>query len=145
MTTPEAIPYAPKQVPPARRWIVFAVSMAGKALARLNPRSVQRVLSTVRRGARPARCQEVEEIRRTLLLVSLACAAREGCLRRSITVALLCRLRGSWPTWHVGVRAVPPFAAHAWVEAEGIPVGEHVPASYLRPLLSVPPTRGTAG
>ncbi|WP_433872185.1 lasso peptide biosynthesis B2 protein [Saccharopolyspora sp. CA-218241] len=35
------------------------------------------------------------------------------CLRRSMTVALLYRVRGCWPTWHVGVRRIPPLADSA--------------------------------
>ena len=37
-----------------------------------------------------------------------------------------------------GSAAVPPFAAHAWVEADGIMVGEDYPADYFRPLFKVP-------
>jgi hypothetical protein len=33
---------------------------------------------------------------------------------------LLCRLRGQWPTWCVGAWRIPPFGAHAWVEADGV-------------------------
>ncbi|GAA4887804.1 lasso peptide biosynthesis B2 protein [Saccharopolyspora cebuensis] len=139
MTTPETLPYDPGRVPVLRRWSVRALSWGGGALAAQSPQRVARVLSAVSRGARPATVAEAARARLTLERVSLPCAGREGCLRRSITVALLCRLRGCWPTWHVGVRKVPPLAAHAWVEAEGVPVGENVSADYFRPLLSVPP------
>jgi hypothetical protein len=37
-----------------------------------------------------------------------------------------------------GGAAAPPFAAHAWVEAGGIMVGEDYPADYFRPLFKVP-------
>ena len=40
--------------------------------------------------------------------------------------------------WCVGARRLPPFAAHAWVEAGGIMVGEDYPADYFRPLFKVP-------
>jgi hypothetical protein len=69
--------------------------------------------------------------------VSLHCAAREGCLARSLATVLLCRLRGGWPTWCVGARRLPPFAAHAWVEADGVMVGEDHPTDYFRTLFTV--------
>ena len=50
---------------------------------------------------------------------------------------LLCRLHGSWPAWCVGTRRLPPFAAHAWVEAGGAMVGEEFPEDYFRPLIRV--------
>ena len=53
-------------------------------------------------------------------------------------VTLLCRVRGQWPTWCVGARRLPPFAAHAWVEADGIMVGEDYPPDYFRTLFTVP-------
>jgi hypothetical protein len=39
--------------------------------------------------------------------------------------------------WCVGGRLLP-FAAHAWVEADRIMVGEDYPADYFRPLFKVP-------
>jgi len=45
---------------------------------------------------------------------------------------LLCRQRGYAPTWCVGVVATPPFAAHAWIEADDRIVDEPIDASYLR-------------
>ncbi|GAA1118406.1 lasso peptide biosynthesis B2 protein [Nocardiopsis composta] len=40
-----------------------------------------------------------------------------------IAAALLCRAGGTWPDWCTGV-ALQPSRAHAWVEAEGRPIGE---------------------
>jgi hypothetical protein len=33
---------------------------------------------------------------------------------------------------------LPPFAAHAWVEAGGVPVGEEFPADYFCRFYAVP-------
>ncbi|WP_341867974.1 lasso peptide biosynthesis B2 protein [Amycolatopsis circi] len=63
---------------------------------------------------------------------------RTRLLQRSIAAALLCRLRGSWPTWCTGVRT-SPFAAHAWIEADGRAIGEPYPDGHYAPMLSVPP------
>ena len=57
---------------------------------------------------------------------------------KSLATVLLCRWRGAWPTWCVGVRRLPPFGAHAWVEAEGVAVGEDYPPDYFRTLFTVP-------
>ncbi len=75
---------------------------------------------------------------------SLRCAGPMGCLPRSLGTALLCRLRGTWPTWCTGVRVVPPFAAHAWVEVDGRPVHEGVPDDYFSRLITVAPVRRRA-
>lgn len=56
--------------------------------------------------------------------VSPDAAGRYGCLMRSVATALLSRRYGAWTTWCVGVRTELPFAAHAWVEADGRLVGE---------------------
>lgn len=99
------------------------------------------MLRLARRGARPATYGEAHLARTEVMSLSVACAG-EGCLQRSLATALLCRMRGSWPTWCTGVRT-QPFAAHAWVEAEGIPVGEETALAQYRPIMTVPPTADT--
>ena len=54
---------------------------------------------------------------------------------------LLCRQRGYAPTWCVGVVATPPFAAHAWIEADDRIVDEPIDASYLRTFYRVGASR----
>ncbi len=71
--------------------------------------------------------------------VSLRCAGPKGCLPRSLGAALVCRLSGTWPAWCTGVSMVPPFTAHAWIEADGRPVGEGVPDDYFTRLMTVAP------
>ncbi|WP_079249549.1 lasso peptide biosynthesis B2 protein [Streptomyces sp. IMTB 2501] len=68
--------------------------------------------------------------------LSTLCSGRY-CLQRSLATALLCRMRGSWPTWCSGVRT-SPFAAHAWVEADGRPVGEPEDTASYQPMITVP-------
>jgi hypothetical protein len=138
VTRPEAVPYRPGSVSLPRRLLVHAVIAVARVLATRSPRRIRSVLGPVRRGARPATYEEAKAARDAVVAVSLVCAAREGCLPRSLATALLCRLRGSWPAWCVGVRRLPPFGAHAWVEAEGVMVDEDYPADYFRPLFQVP-------
>jgi len=138
MSMPEAVFYQPRAVPLPRRVMVRLVVGAARLLATQPPRRIRAVLGRLRRGARPATLEQAKAARDAVVAVSLACAAREGCVPRSLATILLCRLKGRWPTWCVGARRLPPFAAHAWVEAEGVMVGEDYPPDYFRILFTVP-------
>jgi hypothetical protein len=138
MSMPEAVFYQPRLVPLPRRIVTYLAVGAARLLAAQSPRRIRTVLGRLRRGATPATVEQAKAARDAVVAVSLHCAAREGCVARSLATALLCRLRGQWPTWCVGARRVPPFAAHAWVEAEGIMVGEDYPPDYFRTLFTVP-------
>jgi hypothetical protein len=116
-------------------------SLVAALLVRQPPARIRRVLVWLRRGARPATAEAAAAMREATVAVSLPCAGREGCLRRSVAVVLLCRARGMWPTWCVGARVLPPFAAHAWVEADGLAVGEDLPPDYFRTLITIPPAQ----
>ncbi|GAB3972184.1 hypothetical protein GCM10029978_048780 [Actinoallomurus acanthiterrae] len=111
---------------------------AAQVIARRPPARIRAVLAVARRGARPATAAQAKAARDAVIAVSLSCAG-EGCLPRSIATALLCRLRGTWPTWRTGVR-LHPFFAHAWVEADGHPIDEPYPPGYHTPTITVPPT-----
>jgi len=90
----------------------------------------------VRAGRRPTG-RQVEHHRALVVAVSTLCAG-EGCLPRSIATALLARSHGYGVTWCTGVRD-RPFAAHAWVEIDGCPVGEMADlAGFRKMLLSAP-------
>jgi hypothetical protein len=125
-------------VPLPRRIVTYPAVGAARLLATQSPRRIRTVLALLRRGATPATVEQAKAVRDDVVAVSLHCAAREGCVARSLATVLLCRLRGQWPTWCVGARRVPPFAAHAWVEAEGVMVGEDYPPDYFRALITVP-------
>jgi hypothetical protein len=138
MSMPEAIFYRPRSVPLPRRIVTYLAVGSARLLATQSPKRIRTVLGWLRRGARPATAKQAKAGWDAVVAVSLHCAAREGCVARSLATVLLCRLRGQWPTWCVGARRVPPFAAHAWVEAEGAMVGEDYPPDYFRILLTVP-------
>jgi Transglutaminase-like superfamily len=137
MSMPEAVFYQPRSVPLPRRIITYFGVGAARLLATQPPRRIRTVLGWLRRGARPATFEQAKQVRGDVVAVSLHCAAREGCVARSLATVLLCRLRGQWPTWCVGARRLPPFAAHAWVEADGVMVGEDFPPDYFRTLFTV--------
>ncbi|KAB2370746.1 lasso peptide biosynthesis B2 protein [Actinomadura montaniterrae] len=111
-------------VPLTRRRRAGARAAVGAArlIAALPPRRLRRVLAVLRRGARPATGEEALAARQAVVTVSVQCAG-QGCLQRSLATVLLCRAGGTWPDWCTGVR-LEPFRAHAWVEADGEPVGE---------------------
>ena len=138
MSMPEAVFYQPRAVPLPRRIVTHLAVGAARLLATRSPRRIRAVLGRLRQGARPATLEQAKAAQDAVVAVSLHCAAREGCLARSLATVLLCRLRGQWPTWCVVARRLPPFAAHAWVEADGIMVGEDYPPDYFRILFSVP-------
>ncbi|GHI02105.1 polyketide beta-ketoacyl synthase [Streptomyces cellostaticus] len=138
MTTPSALE-RPAGVPLSRRLAARLVLLPAIALALLPPRRIRTVLGILRRGARPATAAQAQIARDAMCAASLRCAGPKGCLPRSLGAALLCRLGGRWPTWCTGVRIVPPFTAHAWIEAEGRAVGEGLPDGYFARLVAVDP------
>ncbi|MFF1377798.1 lasso peptide biosynthesis B2 protein [Streptomyces sp. NPDC058308] len=138
MTTPSALE-RPSGVPFGRRMAARVVLLPAVALSLLPPRRIRALLDVARRGARPATAAQAKDARDAMCAVSLRCAGPKGCLPRSLGAALLCRLGGSWPTWCTGVRVVPPFTAHAWIEADGRPVDEGVPDDYFTRLIAVAP------
>ncbi|WP_216903675.1 lasso peptide biosynthesis B2 protein [Nocardia alni] len=127
----------PNRPPLGRRTAARTAVAAARLLAHLPPRRLQTLLRAARRGARPADHATALKARQDVMAVSVLCSGRY-CLQRSLATALLCRLGGTWPTWCTGVRT-PPFAAHAWVEAEGQRVGEPPDTATYRTLLTVPP------
>ncbi|GAA3117694.1 lasso peptide biosynthesis B2 protein [Streptomyces echinatus] len=138
MTTPSALE-RPTGVPLARRLTARLVLLPAVAFALLPPRRIRAVLGFLRRGAAPSTTEQAQNARDAMCAVSLRCAGPKGCLPRSLGAVLLCRLGGTWPTWCTGVRVTPPFTAHAWIEAEGRPVGEGVPQGYFARLMAVDP------
>ncbi|MGW4771293.1 lasso peptide biosynthesis B2 protein [Nocardia sp. NPDC004278] len=102
------------------RWAV----RAARIVVMLPPRRIEWSLKQLNRGSHPASFEDAERWRRQVVEVSPDAAGRYGCLMRSVATTLLSRRYGAWTTWCVGVRTELPFAAHAWVEADGKLVGE---------------------
>lgn len=124
--------------PPLRTRVAVRLCVGvARGMAHLAPRRIVRLLTVLRRGARPATVDEALRARRDVTDTSTMCSGRY-CLQRALATTLLCRLRGRWPTWCSGVRT-PPFNAHAWVEVEGVRVGEPEDSSTYHTMLSVPP------
>ncbi|MFE2411698.1 lasso peptide biosynthesis B2 protein [Kitasatospora sp. NPDC059408] len=120
-----------------RRPVALAAIGAARLIERMPPARIRRLLLRLRGGARPATADEALAARQAVVALSMRCAG-QGCLQRSIAAALLCRSRGSWPTWRTGVRT-EPFRAHAWIEADGAPVDEPAELAHFHPLMTVAP------
>lgn len=134
MSAPAALPQLERGAFTERLAARAAVTVA-RPLAALPARRLRRLLRLLRRGASPATVSQALTARQAVVAVSARCAG-QGCLQRSVATVLLCRMRGVWPVWCVGVRTAP-FRAHAWVEIDGTPVGEPYPAGYYRALITV--------
>jgi Transglutaminase-like superfamily len=115
----------------------LAAAMA-RPLTRLPPRHLERFLACIRAGSVPATYAQALAAHDAVVAASAYCAGISQCLPRSIAICLLCRLRGTWPTWRVGVRS-GPLRVHAWVEADGRPVQEIADIDRYSPLMWVPP------
>ena len=138
MSTPEVVARRPRSVPPLRRLRALLAVAVARLLATRSPARIRAVLRRLAAGARPATYEQAKLARGDVVAVSLTCAAREGCVPRSLAVVLLCRAGGRGVTWCVGARRVPPFGAHAWVEVDGRPVDEPYPPDYFRTLFTEP-------
>jgi hypothetical protein len=138
MTAPIAVSHDPRSIPLRRRIRVRLAVALARLLAARSPRHIRTVLTRLHRRTRPATVAEARDARQAVVAVSLACAAPEGCLVRSLATVLLCRSYGYWATWGLGARRLAPFAAHAWVEIDGVMIDENYPADYFRPFFTVP-------
>lgn len=128
---------AEREVPLTAVQRVTALAAVGIArpLAALPPRRLRQALRVLSRGTRPATHAQALQARSAAVTVSVRCAGL-GCLQRSVAAALICRTRNRWPDWCTGFRT-EPFGAHAWVEVDGVPVGEPDDVARFRTVLSV--------
>ncbi|MEU5421499.1 lasso peptide biosynthesis B2 protein [Streptomyces sp. NPDC001407] len=121
---------------PERRAAVRAAVAGARVLATMPPERIRRMLGRFGSGSVPATVEQVLAAREAVVGASARCAVEAGCLQRSLAVVLLCRMSGLGVVWRTGVRS-RPFRAHAWVEADGSPVGEPYPTGYFTPIVTV--------
>ncbi|MCI2423726.1 lasso peptide biosynthesis B2 protein [Saccharopolyspora sp. K220] len=131
------LPEAPAELSLLTKAQVGLVVSISRMLSRKSPKQLRHLLERLSNGARPASYGEAKYVRDAILTASPRCRGRSACLVRSLSVVLLCRLRGTWPTWCVGVLATPPFSAHAWVEADGEIVDEPISSTDFRTFFTV--------
>lgn len=133
----DVLPYEVARVGIRDRIAVKTAVAVGRLLAHAPPRTLRAVLGTAARGALPASYAQARAARDTVLTVDAFTRGGSACLPRSIATALICRSRGVWPSWCVGVLATPPFTAHAWVAAEDRIVDEPMGSDDFSTLFSV--------
>jgi hypothetical protein len=127
---------------PHRRIVpLLAVAASRLLVAGASPDTLERLLRRVSAGARPASHAQALRAREDVVSVSGRCAG-QYCLERSVAAALLVRTRGGWADWVSGVNFAP-FAAHAWIEVDGEPVGEplRLDGFHKNIQVSCPPAR----
>lgn len=107
-----------------------------RPLSLLPPHLLCRTLALLAKGTRRPAAADVLAWRDAVNSVSRRCAG-EGCLQRSIAVMLLGRFHGATPAWKTGFRP-DPFIAHAWVEVDGVPIGEPEAVRHFHTVLEVP-------
>lgn len=117
--------------------VAVAVARMLLVATRGRPALLVGILRIAQHGTRPAIATHALRSRTIVETVSLKCASHHGCLLRSLTILLLCRWRGQRVTWRIGVHSPPP-SSHAWVEADGQPVGEPFdPHRLYTPIITV--------
>jgi Transglutaminase-like superfamily len=106
------------------------------ALTRGQPTPLIRILSAGH-GRRPGTVAAARRARAIVETVSPRCSSHHGCWPRSLAIWLMCRAHGQHVTWRVGVHS-PPARTHAWIEVEGIPIGEPFdPHTLYTPMITV--------
>ena len=142
MTVDPAVREAMKGFPLSAK-IALAVEVARLyVLARwlLVRRGLQSAVGALRGGLRAHSAAGSEQLRfvrgarfgHAVIRVLRVLPADDRCLMRSLVLTGLLARRGVYAKLVIGVRPNPTFAAHAWVEVDGLPVLEANEQEYHR-------------
>ena len=104
-------------------------------LIKLPPKKLSKVIEKLSKNTRKALPKEVESWRTSINSINVRCAGN-GCLQRSVAVMLRGIIARRTPDCVSGFQ-VSPFIAHAWVEVDGIPIGEEMDLSNFQKILFV--------
>ena len=104
-------------------------------LIKLPPKKLSEVIEKLSKNTRKALPNVVESWRTSINSINVRCAGN-GCLQRSVAVMLRGIIARRTPDWVSGFQ-VSPFIAHAWVEVDGIPIGEEMDLSNFQKILFV--------
>ena len=104
-------------------------------LIKLPPKKLSKIIEKLSKRTRKALPKEVESWRTSINSINVRCAGN-GCLQRSVAVMLRGIIARRTPDWVSGFQ-VSPFIAHAWVEVDGIPIGEEMDLSNFQKILFV--------
>lgn len=104
-------------------------------LIKLPPKKLSEIIEKLSKNTRKSLPMEVEGWRTSINSINVRCAGN-GCLQRSVAVMLRGIIARRTPDWVSGFQ-VAPFIAHAWVEVDGIPIGEDMDLSNFQKILFV--------
>lgn len=104
-------------------------------LIKLPPKKLSEIIEKLSKNTRKAFPKEVESWRISINSINVRCAGN-GCLQRSVAVMLRGIIARRTPDWVSGFQ-LSPFIAHAWVEVDGIPIGEEMDLSNFQKILFV--------
>lgn len=130
----------PEQTEPVTFKARFRACLALMLSAPLNwlsPSSMEKILLRLMRKHPKASEKQVKAARNAVCIVSNRCRSQEGCLRRSLAVALVVWLQRKSVSWCTGY-AQEPFRAHAWVEIDDYPIGEQTEVQMYSKVICVP-------
>ncbi|WP_032404574.1 MULTISPECIES: lasso peptide biosynthesis B2 protein [Nocardiaceae] len=133
----DVLPHIPSTLGPLPTLGIKASVGIAKGLSRMPPNVLRSFLERIATGARPATYEEARLARDAVLTASPYSRGGSACLPRSLATVLVCRARGTWPQWCVGVLSSPPFTAHAWIEVDGVIVDEPMAKSDFSTFFSV--------
>lgn len=124
MTTPMALPADPSRRPRLPHRLLGALGFwSAVLLLRFPLKYSVKTLAALKRRTRPASVPEAADAVAAARAAARRFPGRAACLELSLAAALTGILMRRAVDWCIGVRLMP-YAAHAWVEAEGTPVGE---------------------
>jgi hypothetical protein len=118
-----------------RRLVVTSAALLPVIALGLRVLGLSRVLQLLGRPVAPARGEDID-VERIALLVSMAASNlpfEPTCLTRSVLLQWLLRRCGRDGALRIGVRrpGESQLSAHAWVECDGVPVGDpRTPRDY---------------
>ncbi|MFM0794081.1 lasso peptide biosynthesis B2 protein [Streptococcus suis] len=120
--------------------IAFFCANVAFFLIKLPPKKLSEIIEKLSKNTSEAFPIEVESWRTSINSVNVRCAGN-GCLQRSVAVMLWGIIARRTPDWVSGFQ-LAPFIAHAWVEIDGLPIGEEMDLSNFQKILFVKGEQG---
>lgn len=94
-------------------------------LTKLSPSLIEKILGILAKHKEIAEIDQAKRARDSICAVSKKCRNQDRCIKRSLATFFMLWIQGKMCSWCTGY-TMNPFRSHAWVEVNGIPVGEPV-------------------
>lgn len=144
MSVTMAVPHAVR-IPRSQSALAFVLLVLVIATLRLRPLRVA-LAATTHLNSRSREAATSDDALAAVRAARRAAAwwpGRAACLEISLTATWLAALRGRAVGWCHGVQ-VHPYTFHAWVEADGVPVGEPETTALFLRTVTIPARTRTA-